>query len=198
MLMSGFPEECLREETSMDLTTASECVKLDAITSLLAYVLYPNVCYHTDRRKLLTHEGKVAIIHKNSVNCGYEIPTFRSPFFVFAEKIKTRVVSAKSMTMVTPAQLIVFSADKVELTNSQSGDVCLDSWVNLKIDPNQAALLASLRLALERIMAICTTNPETVTNCPRHILLFSQCVHEIADVNGQWVRVYKGSNKIFT
>ena len=58
------------------------------IISLLCYALYPNVCFHLNKRKLLTAEGKEALIHKNSVNCGKEIPTFPSPFFVFTEKVK--------------------------------------------------------------------------------------------------------------
>jgi ATP-dependent RNA helicase A len=57
------------------------------VISLLCYALYPNVCFHVSKRKLLTTEGKEALIHKNSVNCGREIPIFPSPFFVFTEKV---------------------------------------------------------------------------------------------------------------
>lgn len=192
MLFSGFPEESLYEETSSDISTMdnSDQSKLDTITSLLSYALYPNVCYHTEKRKLLTHEGKLALIHKNSVNCSHEIVGFPSPFFVFGEKIKTRAVSAKSMTMVSPVQLIVFGADRVEFSD---GLVCLDGWINLKMDVKHAALLASLRLALDHVISICTTAPDTVTNKPRHIELFSQCVQTIADLFGNHVRIYKGS-----
>ncbi len=58
------------------------------VISLLCYALYPNVCFHVSKRKLLTTEGKEALIHKNSVNCGREIPIFPSPFFVFTEKVR--------------------------------------------------------------------------------------------------------------
>lgn len=98
MLGAGFPEECL-SQVSFNPNEVDH--KLDIITSLLAYALYPNVCYHTDRRKLITSDGKQALINKNSVNCGREITKFPSPFFVFGEKIKTRAVSAKQMTMVS-------------------------------------------------------------------------------------------------
>ncbi len=60
------------------------------VISLLCYALYPNVCFHVSKRKLLTTEGKEALIHKNSVNCGREIPIFPSPFFVFTEKVKRK------------------------------------------------------------------------------------------------------------
>lgn len=98
MVSAGFPEECLLENNFNPNETDH---KLDAITSLLSYALYPNVCYHTEKRKLFTCDGKMALINKNSVNCGREITTFPSPFFVFGEKIKTRAVSAKQMTMVS-------------------------------------------------------------------------------------------------
>lgn len=94
----GFPEECLYE-ANFDQNGNDH--KLDMIISLLTYALYPNVCFHIDKRKLLTSDGKQALINANSVNCGREIVSFPSPFFVFGEKIKTRAVSAKQMTMVT-------------------------------------------------------------------------------------------------
>ncbi len=111
--------------------------------SLLCYALYPNVCFHVSKRKLLTTEGKEALIHKNSVNCGREIPIFPSPFFVFTEKvseklsikyiqltsemkIKTRAVSAKQMSMSTPVQLLLFASDQVDVVESNL--VCLDNW----------------------------------------------------------------------
>ncbi len=98
MVMSGFPEDCLAEVGFNQNETDH---KLDVIGSLLTYALYPNVCFHTDKRKLITSDGKQALINKNSVNCGRESVTFASPFFVFGEKIKTRAVSAKQMTMVS-------------------------------------------------------------------------------------------------
>lgn len=60
--------------------------------SLLCYALYPNVCYHVSKRKLLTTEGRETLVHKNSVNCGREIPIFPSPFFVFIEKVNKKTL----------------------------------------------------------------------------------------------------------
>ncbi len=99
--MSDFPEECLAsqwfdvEESHSKLDIVFETKFFDIIwkfvsfqvISLLCYALYPNVCFHVSKRKLLTTEGKEALIHKNSVNCGREIPIFPSPFFVFTEKV---------------------------------------------------------------------------------------------------------------
>ena len=64
------------------------CVQ--AIT-LLGLGLYPNVCYHKEKRKVLTVESKAALVHKSSVNCSnYEIK-FPSPFFIFGEKVSRQV-----------------------------------------------------------------------------------------------------------
>jgi ATP-dependent RNA helicase A len=52
--------------------------------------LYPNVCYHKEKRKVLTLESKMALVHKQSVNCNFnnsEDTKFPSPFFVFGEKV---------------------------------------------------------------------------------------------------------------
>ena len=62
---------------------------VQAIT-LLGLGLYPNVCYHKEKRKVLTVESKAALVHKSSVNCSnYEIK-FPSPFFIFGEKVGRR------------------------------------------------------------------------------------------------------------
>jgi ATP-dependent RNA helicase A len=57
------------------------------VISLLAMGLYPNVCYHTGKRKVLTTESKAALVHKSSVNCTNREVVFQSPFFVFGEKV---------------------------------------------------------------------------------------------------------------
>jgi len=63
---------------------------LDVVISLLAFGVYPNVCYHKEKRKILTTEGHNALIHKSSVNCPFSSQDIKypSPFFVFGEKVK--------------------------------------------------------------------------------------------------------------
>ena len=61
--------------------------KMDVIVALLAMGLSPNVCYHKEKRKLLTTENKSALIHKSSVNFSKFDQSFPSPFFAFAEKV---------------------------------------------------------------------------------------------------------------
>lgn len=62
---------------------------LDVVISLLAFGVYPNVCYHKEKRKILTTEGHNALIHKSSVNCPFSSQDIKypSPFFVFGEKV---------------------------------------------------------------------------------------------------------------
>lgn len=57
------------------------------VISLLSMGLYPNVCWHKEKRKVLTYEGKSALVHKSSVNCNNREVRFQSPFFVFGEKV---------------------------------------------------------------------------------------------------------------
>ncbi len=181
MLLSGFPEECLDDNTSYDVNNTDS--KLDIITSLLSYALYPNVCFHIDKRKLITSDGKQALIHKNSVNCGREITHFPSPFFVFGEKIKTRAVSAKQMTMVTPVQLLLFASDKVELI-LPSCLICLDNWLYLKLDTSLSAKLLCIRNALDDFLVDCLMSPtEQILNRSRNVQLFTECMEMCSDLN---------------
>lgn len=134
-------------------------VRLDTITALLCMGLYPNVCYHKEKRKVLTTESKAALIHKTSVNCSNFEQHFPYPFFVFGEKIRTRAVSCKQMTMVSPLHLLLFGSRKVEYVDNV---IRLDNWINLDMNPDHAAAIVALRPALESLVVKASKDPETI------------------------------------
>lgn len=182
MRLSGFPDECLSDEgKAFDPNNADS--RLDLITSLLTYALYPNVCYHTEKRKLVTCDGKQALIHKNSVNCGREISQFPSPFFVFGEKIKTRAVSAKQMTMVSPLQLMVFSSDRVETVPNEKDLICLDNWIYVRMERELAAVAVACRSALDAVISLCTVDPNLVLNRQPSVEKFVSTMIMLSDQN---------------
>ncbi|CAF1221606.1 unnamed protein product, partial [Adineta steineri] len=176
MIMSGFPEECL---SSQWFDVEQSHSKLDIVISLLCYALYPNVCFHVSKRKLLTTEGKEALIHKNSVNCGREIPIFPSPFFVFTEKIKTRAVSAKQMSMSTPIQLLLFASDQVDVVESNL--ICLDNWIMLNMNTDLASKIVSIRPAIEALIIRCTQQPNDITNRPLSVEQLCNLIRLLSD-----------------
>lgn len=78
--------------------------RLDVVVSLVAFGSYPNVCFHKEKRKILTTEGRNALIHKSSVNCpfsSHEI-SYPSPFFVFGEKVPVPPSSSLPSTVTPP------------------------------------------------------------------------------------------------
>ncbi|KAK2860989.1 hypothetical protein Q7C36_005155 [Tachysurus vachellii] len=158
LINSGFPEECLMNQVFNNVGPDNN---LDVVISLLTYGSYPNVCYHKEKRKILTTEGRNALIHKSSVNCPFssQDPSYPSPFFVFGEKIRTRAISAKGMTMVSPLQLILFAAKKI---TSNGEVVVLDDWINLRIEHELAGGIAGLRAAMEALVVEVTKNPEYI------------------------------------
>ncbi|XP_015591830.2 dosage compensation regulator isoform X2 [Cephus cinctus] len=154
---AGFPEETLCP-TPLNYQAGAD-VRLDTITALLCMGLYPNVCYHKEKRKVLTTESKAALIHKTSVNCSTFEQTFPFPFFVFGEKIRTRAVSCKQMTMVSPIHLLLFGSRKVEYVD---GMVRLDNWINLDMNPEEAAAIVALRPALESLVVRASKEPTAI------------------------------------
>lgn len=60
---------------------------IGTLAGLLCAGLYPNVCFHKEKRKVLTIESKEALVHKASVNCTKFETNFASPFFIFGEKV---------------------------------------------------------------------------------------------------------------
>ncbi|KAL3871841.1 hypothetical protein ACJMK2_039813 [Sinanodonta woodiana] len=156
LMNAGFPEECLLPQM---FNYNGPDNKLDTVITLLCMGLYPNVCYHKEKRKVLTTESRAALVHKSSVNCSNREIKFPSPFFIFGEKIRTRAVSCKQMTMVSPLQLLLFASRHAVVENE---NVVLDGWINLQIDPIVASKILALRPALEALMVRYTVNPEGV------------------------------------
>lgn len=155
---AGFPEETMLQQK---IDPNQPDPSLDLILGLLCAGLYPNVCYHKEKRKVLTTESKAALIHKTSVNCSNLKVSFAYPFFVFGEKIRTRAVSCKQMSMVSPLNLILFGCKRVDFID---GGVRLDNWLNLDMNPQDAAVVCGLRNALEEILLYVVAHPEELLN----------------------------------
>ncbi|XP_014852779.1 PREDICTED: ATP-dependent RNA helicase A isoform X1 [Poecilia mexicana] len=158
LVNSGFPEGCLMTQM---FNTVGPDNNLDVVVSLLTYGSYPNVCFHKEKRKILTTEGRNALIHKSSVNCPFSSHDihYPSPFFVFGEKIRTRAISAKGMTLVSPLQLLLFACKKI----SSNGEIVeLDDWIKLKICHEVAGAIAALRAGLEALVVEVTKDPEFI------------------------------------
>ncbi|XP_053247085.1 ATP-dependent RNA helicase A isoform X1 [Podarcis raffonei] len=160
LVSSGFPEECLMTQV---FNNTGPDNSLDVVISLLAFGLYPNVCFHKEKRKILTTEGRNALIHKSSVNCPFSSQDMKypCPFFVFGEKIRTRAISAKAMTLVSPLQLLLFGSKKVV---SDGEIIMLDDWIKLRMPHNAAACIAALRAAMEALVVEVTKNPEIISD----------------------------------
>uniref|UniRef100_F6UTW6 ATP-dependent RNA helicase A n=1 Tax=Equus caballus TaxID=9796 RepID=F6UTW6_HORSE len=159
LINSGFPEDCLLTQV---FTNTGPDNNLDVVISLLAFGVYPNVCYHKEKRKILTTEGRNALIHKSSVNCPFSSQDMKypSPFFVFGEKIRTRAISAKGMTLVTPLQLLLFASKKVQ---SDGQIVLVDDWIKLQISHEAAACVTALRAAMEALVVEVTKQPNIIS-----------------------------------
>lgn len=156
LLKTGFPEESLIEQR-FDFYGSDP--NLDMMVALLCMGMYPNVCYHKEKRKVLTMECKSALIHKLSVNCSNYALNLPSPFFVFGEKVRTRAISCKQTTVVTPIDLLLFGSRKVEYVNDI---IRLDSWINLKMNPKTAASIVALRPAIDSLIIKSSKNPDSL------------------------------------
>ena len=176
----GFPEESFLPQ---EYNFAGPDPKLDVVVALLTMGLYPNVCMHNENRKVFTAEAKEALIHKSSVNCNRDRwnPKLPVPFFVFDEKLRTRAVACKGMTMVSPLHLILFGCRKVNLLPDLS--VQLDDWISLKMDGRQAALVAGLRPALERLVIRCAAEPASISEPSLQEDKTLQVVRQLAKIN---------------
>ncbi|GIY64678.1 ATP-dependent RNA helicase A protein [Caerostris extrusa] len=154
--------------------------RLDVVVALLAMGFYPNVCYHKEKRKVITTEGKAALVHKSSVNCSNLPSKFPFPFFVFGEKIRTRAVSCKQMTMITPLHLLLFGSKKVEYVN---GCVHVDKWINLKMSPYDAAAIVALKPVIEDLIMQVAADPQSISEIHPPNSQVVDLIKRLCDVN---------------
>ncbi|XP_026462459.1 dosage compensation regulator isoform X3 [Ctenocephalides felis] len=173
----GFPEESMCHERH---NAVGPNPNLDMIMALMCMGLYPNVCYHKEKRKVLTTESKLALIHKTSVNCSNMEQKFPYPFFVFGEKIRTRAVSCKQMSMVTPIHLLLFGSKKVDYIDNV---VRLDNWINLDMDPNEAVAILALRPALESLVVRASSDPEMIMQMGEEDAQVINIIRELCLIN---------------
>nr|CDS27528.2 Dosage compensation regulator [Hymenolepis microstoma] len=156
LLNLNFPESVLF--TPPILFRDRNSRKFDFIAAMLTNGLYPNIAYHADARRLLTAEGKFALIHKGSVNCFKDTkPAF--PFFTFTEKIRTQTIYCKSLTMISPIHLLLFGCRRgiwlsnlQNTANSDEGIVMIDDWLPIRIRYSTAARIFALRPALDALL----------------------------------------------
>ncbi|CAL8111451.1 unnamed protein product [Orchesella dallaii] len=186
LIQCGFPEDQLYTGS---LQFKGNSPAVDTLAALLCVGLYPNVCYHKEKRKVLTTESKAALVHKASVNCSRFETNFPYPFFIFGEKIRTRAIACKCMTMVSPVHLLLFGSRKVELVN---GMVRLDNWINLDIDAKAAAAIVALRPSIENLIVKASENPECFFPLADLDQRLVQVIVELSRMNGPEQNEYSG------
>lgn len=173
----GFPEECcIPGHWNPNVPDPN----LDLVMALMCYGLYPNVCVHQGKRKVLTTEGKPALIHKTSVNCSNLEQKFLSPLFVFGEKVRTRAISCKQTSMVAPLHLLLFGCRKVEWVDR---NVRLDNWINFSMCPSAAALICALRPAVEALVEKAAAQPDAALQLTPAEQKVVNCIRELCVIN---------------
>ncbi|CAH8484978.1 unnamed protein product [Heterobilharzia americana] len=143
----GFPEDSLSDAPiNFNVKHNIDC---DVVSTLLVSGLYPNICYHSEKRRLLTIEGTLALIHKGSVNCVKDMK-FTYPFFVFDEKIRTQAVSCKA----------AWRNDD----SGEEGTIIIDDWIPFRMNYISAARIFAFRPALEALLVRTCLRPEGVAD----------------------------------
>ena len=85
--------------------------------------------------------------------------SFPSPYFVFGEKLRTKTVSAKQLSMVEIIHLALFGSNLL----TASGDLAtLDSWLDFKLPFKHAAIIGGIREAISDLLSKVALNPEAV------------------------------------
>ncbi|PIC45573.1 hypothetical protein B9Z55_005547 [Caenorhabditis nigoni] len=156
----SFPEDILYDH---QVNVMAQDRELNLMRSLLVMALYPNVAYYTGKRNVLTIEQSKALINKYSnlvPMANRQELDFPSPLIVFTEKVRTRCISCKGISVITAIQLLVFGSRKVECIGE--GLIRLDDMITIRMDVATAIALANLRPCIEALLVRSCENPETL------------------------------------
>ncbi|CAI2341581.1 unnamed protein product [Caenorhabditis sp. 36 PRJEB53466] len=155
-----FPEDVLYD---IPVNVNGPDRELDLMRSLLVQALYPNAAYFTGKRKVLTIEQSSALINKYSVlvpmNNRQEMD-LPSPLLIFTEKVRTRCISCKGLSVVSAIQLLVFGSRKVECVGE--GLVRIDDMITIRMSVRTATALVALRPCIEALLVRSCENPESL------------------------------------
>uniref|UniRef100_A0A1I7UYS9 RNA helicase n=1 Tax=Caenorhabditis tropicalis TaxID=1561998 RepID=A0A1I7UYS9_9PELO len=155
-----FPNEILFD---VNVNVKGKDRELDLMRSLLIMALYPNVAYYTGKRNVLTIEQSGALINKYSVlvpmnnRQDMDLP---SPLLVFTEKVRTKCISCKGVSVITAIQLLIFGSRKVECVGE--GRVRVDDMITIRMNVKTAAALLALRPCIESLLVNSCENPESL------------------------------------
>ncbi|KAI6660781.1 ATP-dependent RNA helicase A [Oopsacas minuta] len=155
LMDQGFPEECFMRKHSKFVEPENAFV----ITALLCVGLYPNVAVIEEKRKLRLPEKKHALIHKTSNLCPMthsEDMLYPSPYVIFSEKLRTKTVSAKQLTMVELIHLALFGSNIITAYEYIS---TMDSWIDFVLPFRHAAIIGGIREALSELLSQVAINP---------------------------------------
>ena len=173
LMDQGFPEECFVSGPSDNTRITS---------ALLCVGLYPNVAVIEDKRRLLLPDKKHALIHKTSNLCpmtnGEEIH-YPSPYFVFGEKLRTKTVAAKQLTMVEVIHLALFGSNLITAVDDLA---TLDSWIDVKMPFRHAAIIGGLREAISDVLSKVAIDPASVLGLSSADMELIQLITELTDI----------------
>ncbi|KAJ1362716.1 hypothetical protein KIN20_022375 [Parelaphostrongylus tenuis] len=161
-LIDVLTNQCgFRGELFTDGSYASES-DYDLLLSLLIAAYYPNICYYRGKRKVYTLEQASALVSKTSVLTPFQGDSFDlpSPLMVFSEKLRTRVISCKQLSVISGVQLLLFGCRKIECIGPNL--IRLDDMVTLKMDLSVAASIVALRPCIEAMLVRTCMNPESL------------------------------------
>ncbi|PAV87698.1 hypothetical protein WR25_03737 [Diploscapter pachys] len=155
----GFPYDSLGD---IHVSTRGQDLNLDLLMSMLVSALYPNIAYYKGKRKVYTLEQTSALVSKMSMLTPLQGDAIQppSPLLVFTEKLRTRVISCKELSVISAVQLLLFGSRKVECVGENL--VRLDDMFTLKMSPDSAAAIVALRPCVESLLVRYCLAPETL------------------------------------
>ncbi|VDM53399.1 unnamed protein product [Angiostrongylus costaricensis] len=157
-------------ELFTDWMSASES-DYDLLLSLLIAAYYPNICYYRGKRKVLVYtlEQASALVSKSSVLTPFQGDNFElpSPLIVFSEKLRTRVISCKQLSVISGVQLLLFGCRKIECVGKDL--IRMDDMITLKMDVSVAASIVALRPCIEAMLVRSCLNPESLMAANREL-----------------------------
>ena len=108
-----------------------------------------------------------------------DIIKFPYKLFVFGEKVRTKAISARQTTCISPTQLIM-TASNVKIEN---GKLYVDDWIPFEeYDLKDAANLCLIRAEMDALLITAVTNPDGIRELSEEDDLLVKTITSISSV----------------
>uniref|UniRef100_A0AC35UA59 RNA helicase n=1 Tax=Rhabditophanes sp. KR3021 TaxID=114890 RepID=A0AC35UA59_9BILA len=153
--------------------------KLHVLVSLVLSAYYPNVAYIEKRRSYLNINKSKMVPNKASVTV-LKSENNTSKFCVFTEHVISLFNSCKTISVISPLQILLFGCNDVIVVGEN--EILVDNFFRIQMEPKFAQLILAMRPCVNELLINVCEQPDTLRTCDFNRFCVKNIVERISSL----------------